>query len=174
MKKRMFTSYNEQSFGYGFLVNPFYNQGHQLIAHDGGFFGTMTSFNRYTDDGLLVTVLSNNQSPAYLLAYGLAAICFGKEVELPYYHQKVKNNRLLYPLFTGNYGDIKIIEDNGKLYYNDLDIELFPESDHKFFRSDDDNRTVEFIKDAEGKYSTIKLTKAGVAEIRKKVYLNKK
>ena len=55
-----------------------------------------------------------------------------------------------------------------------LDIELFPESDHKFFRSDDDNRTVEFIKDAEGKYSTIKLTKAGVAEIRKKVYLNKK
>ncbi|WP_312553040.1 serine hydrolase [Empedobacter brevis] len=174
MKNQMFTSYNEQSFGYGFLVNPFYNQGHQLIAHDGGFFGTMTSFNRYTDDGLLITVLSNNQSPAYLLAYGLAAICFGKEVELPYHHQKVKNNRLLYPLFTGNYGDIKIIEDNGKLYYNDLDIELFPESDHKFFRSDDDNRTVEFIKDAEGKYSTIKLTKAGVAEIRKKVSLNKK
>jgi CubicO group peptidase (beta-lactamase class C family) len=174
MKDRMFTSYNEQSFGYGYLINPFYNQGHQLIAHDGGFFGTMTSFNRYTDDGLFITVLSNNQSPSYMLAYGLAAICFGKEVELPYHHQKVKNNLSLYPLFTGNYEDIKIIEKDGKLYYNDLDIELFPESDYKFFRSDDDNRTVEFIKDAEGKYSTVKLTKAGVAEIRKRGSLNKK
>ncbi|SDJ15239.1 serine hydrolase domain-containing protein [Chryseobacterium jejuense] len=168
MKKRMFTSYKDQNFGYGFVINPFYNQGHQLIAHDGGFFGTMTSFNRYTDDGLFITVLSNNQSPAYMLAYGLAAICFDKEVELPYHHQKVKNNGGLYSLFTGNYDDIKILENNGKLYYNDLDTELFPESDTKFFRSDDDNRTVEFIKDSKGKYSTIKLTKAGVGEIRKK------
>jgi hypothetical protein len=37
MKNRMFTSYNDHNFGYGFLINPFYNQGHQLIAHDGGF-----------------------------------------------------------------------------------------------------------------------------------------
>ncbi|MBP2616630.1 serine hydrolase domain-containing protein [Chryseobacterium jejuense] len=168
MKQLMFTSYNDQNFGYGFLVNPFYNQGHQLIAHDGGFFGAMTSLNRYVDDGLLIVVLSNNQSPAYMLAYGLAAICFDKDVELPYHHQKVKNNGALYPLFTGNYDGIKILENNGKLYYNDLDIELFPESDTKFFRSDDDNRTVEFIKDSKGKYSTIKLTKAGVGEIRKK------
>ncbi|WP_273006700.1 serine hydrolase domain-containing protein [Chryseobacterium sp.] len=171
MKQLMFTSYNEQNFGYGFMINPFYNQGHKLIAHDGGFFGAMTSLNRYTDDDLLVVVLSNNQSPSYLLAYGLAAICFGKDVELPYLHQKSdKNNRSLYKLFTGNYEDIKIIEKNGKLYYKDLDIELIPESDNKFFRSDDDNRTVEFIKDNHGKYSSIKLTKAGVVEIRKKLF----
>lgn len=173
MKKRMFTSYNDQNFGYGFLINPFYNQGHQLIAHDGGFFGTMTSFNRYTDDGLLIVVLSNNQSPAYMIAYGLAAICFGKEVELPYHHQKVKNNLSLYPFFSGDYGDIKILENNGKLYYNNFDIELFPESDTKFFRADDDNRTVEFIKDPNGKYSAIKLTKAGVIEMKEKLFLNK-
>ncbi|MCL1638663.1 serine hydrolase [Elizabethkingia sp. HX WHF] len=173
MKNRMFTSYNEQNFGYGFLINPFYNQGHRLIAHDGGFFGTMTSFNRYTDDGLFITVLSNNQSPAYMLAYGLAAICFGKDVELPYHHKKVKNNPALYKYFEGDYEGIKIRENNGKLYYNDFDTELFPESDLKFFRSDDDNITVEFIKDSEGKYSTIKLTKAGVAEIRKKTFSNK-
>ncbi|AYM99612.1 serine hydrolase domain-containing protein [Chryseobacterium sp. 3008163] len=168
MRQIMFTSYNEQNFGYGFLINPFYRQGHQLIAHDGGFFGAMTSLNRFTDDDLLVIVLSNNQSPAYMFAYGLAAICFGKDVELPYYHQKVKNNVSLYKLFKGNYEDVKILENNGKLYYNDFDIELFPESDNKFFRSDDDNRTLEFIRDSNGKYSSIKLTKAGVVEIRKK------
>ncbi|MCL1669617.1 beta-lactamase family protein [Elizabethkingia ursingii] len=172
-KQLMFTSYNEQNFGYGFLVNPFYNQGHQLIAHDGGFFGTMTSFNRYTDDGLFITVLSNNQSPAYMLAYGLAAIYFGKEVELPYHHKKANNNLSLYKHFEGNYEDIKIRKKNGKLYYNDFDIELLPESDNKFFRSDDDNRTVEFIKDSKGKYSAIKLTKAGVTEMRNKTYSNK-
>lgn len=171
MKQLMFTSYNEQNFGYGFMINPFYNQGHKLIAHDGGFFGAMTSLNRYTDDDLLVVVLSNNQSPSYLLAYGLAAIYFGKDVELPYLHQKAnKNNISLYKLFTGNYEDIKIIEKNGKLYYKDFDIELIPESDNKFFRSDDDNRTVEFIKDSHGKYSSIKLTKVGVVEMRKKLF----
>ncbi len=173
MKKLMFTSYNEQNFGYGFLINPFYNHGHRLIAHDGGFFGAMTSFNRFTDDGLLVVVLSNNQSPAYLLAYGLSAICFGKEVELPYHHQKAKNNLSLYKFFEGNYEGIKILENKGKLYYNNFNIELFPESDNKFFRSDDDNRTIEFIKDTNGKYSAVKLTKAGVVEIRKKLFFNK-
>lgn len=170
MLQLMFTSYNEQNFGYGFLINPFYNQGHRLIAHDGGFFGAMTSLNRFTDDGLLVIVLSNNQSPAYMLAYELAAICFGKDVELPYYHQRVKNNVSLYTLFKGSYEDVKILENNGKLYYNDFDIELFPESDNKFFRSDDDNRTLEFIRDSDGKYSSIKITKGGVAEIRRKLF----
>ncbi len=169
MKQIMFTSYNKQNFGYGFLINPFYNHGHKLIAHDGGFFGAMTSFNRFTDDRLSVIVLSNNQSPSYMLAYGLAAICFGKDVELPYHHHSVKNDGALYPYFKGNYGDIKILESSGKLYYNSLDIELLPESDHKFFRSDDDNRTVEFIKDAEGKYTIIKLTKAGVTEERRRM-----
>jgi hypothetical protein len=77
-----------------------------LIAHDGGFFGAMTSLNRFTDDGLLVIVISNK----YMLAYGLAAICFGKDVELPYYHQGVKNNVSLYTLFKANYEDVKTLE----------------------------------------------------------------
>ncbi len=169
MKQLMFTSYNDQSFGYGFLINPFYSQGHQLIGHDGGFFGAMTSLNRFINDRLLVIVLSNNQSPSYMFAYGLAAICFGKDVELPYHHHKVKNDLFLYSYFKGDYGDIKIFESNGKLFYNNPDIELLPESDSKFFRSDDNNRTVEFIKDTHGKFTTIKLTKAGVVETRKKI-----
>ncbi|MBC9934484.1 serine hydrolase domain-containing protein [Chitinophaga qingshengii] len=169
MKQAMFTSYNEEHFGYGFLIDPFYNHGHRLIGHDGGFFGAMTSLNRFTDDGLDVIVLSNNQSPSYLLAYGLAAICFGKAVELPYHHQLVKNDGALYPYFKGDYGDIKILEKDGKLFYNNFDIELLPESDYKFFRSDDNNRTMEFIKDAHGKYTIIKLTKAGVQEERRRM-----
>lgn len=80
-----------------------YNQNHKLIAHDGGFFGAMTSFNQFTDDNVFITVLSNNQSPSYLIAYGLAAIVFDKTVELPYKHIQVKIDPIVYNKYAGQY-----------------------------------------------------------------------
>ena len=121
-KKKMFTAYNEQNFGFGVIINPFYNQNHQLIAHDGGFLGAMTSFNKFTDDKILITVLSNNQSKSYYIAYGLAGICFGKEVELPYKHIQVTINPKVYDEYIGDYEGVKILKKDNKLYYNDFDI----------------------------------------------------
>lgn len=165
MKKLMFTSYNDQNFGYGFIINPFYNQGHQLITHDGGFFGAMTSFNRFTDDKLFVTVLSNNQSPSYIIAYGLSAIAFGKDVELPYKHSQIKIDAAIYSNYIGKYGKVEILQKDGKLYYNSKEIELIPESKTKFFRADNNDRTIEFIQDKSGEYNSIILTKGGVKEV---------
>ncbi|WP_028892588.1 serine hydrolase [Tenacibaculum sp. 47A_GOM-205m] len=165
-KKKMFTSYNDQSFGFGLMINPFYNQNRELIAHDGGFYGAMTSFNKYTDDDVFITVLSNNQSPSYLIAYALAAICFDKPVELPYKHQQVKIDTTIYNEYVGKYENITILKRNGRLYYNDY--ELLPESEVKFFRSDNNDRTVEFIKNKKGKVTQIITRKAGVPEIKKK------
>lgn len=168
MKKRMFTSYNSENFGYGFLINPFYNHGHQLIAHDGGFFGTMTSFNRFTDDKLFITVLSNNESASYIIAYGLSAIVFQKDVELPYKHLQIKTDSKIYNKYAGKYGEIEILTRDGKLYYNDLETELLPESKTKFFRANNNDRTVEFILDKSGFCHSIILTKGGVKEIIKR------
>jgi len=165
-KKKMFTSYNDQSFGFGLMINPFYNQNRELIAHDGGFYGAMTSFNKYTDDDIFITVLSNNQSPSYLITYALAAICFDKPVELPYKHQQVKIDTTIYNEYVGKYENITILKRTGKLYYNDY--ELLPESEVKFFRSDNNDRTVEFIKNKKGKVIQIITRKAGVPEIKKK------
>lgn len=167
-KKKMFTSYNDQSFGFGLLINPFYNHNHKLIAHDGGFFGAMTSFNKFTDDNVFITVLSNNQSPSYLIAYGLAAIVFDKPVELPYKHIQVKIDPIIYDEYIGEYDNITILKKGKKLYNSDYDIELFPESNVKFFRSDNNDRTIEFVKNKKGKVSEIIITKAGVQEIKKK------
>ncbi|MEO8516874.1 MAG: serine hydrolase, partial [Flavobacterium sp.] len=167
-KNKMFTSYNDQNFGLGLMINPFYNQNHQLIAHDGGFYGAMTSFNKYTDDNVFITVLSNNQSPSYLIAYGLAAIVFGKAVELPYKHIQVKVDPILYDDYIGKYEDITILKKNGKLYYSDYDTELFPESDVKFFRSDNHDRTIEFVKNNKGKVTKVIVTKVGVAAVKEK------
>jgi len=165
-KKKVFTSYNDQDFGFGLMINPFYNQNHELIAHDGGFYGAMTSFNKYTDDDIFITVLSNNQSPSYLIAYALAAITFDKPVELPYKHQQVTIDTTIYDQYVGKYENITILKKDGKLYYDDY--ELLPESDVKFFRSNNNDRTVEFIKNKKGKVTQIITRKAGVPEIKKK------
>ena len=168
MKKRMFTSYSSENWGYGFIINPFYNHGHQLIAHDGGFFGTMTSFNRFTDDKLFVTVLSNNESFSYIIGYGLSAIALQKEVELPYKHYQTKIDTAVYDKYAGKYGKVEILKIDGKLYYNSVEMELLPESKTKFFRADNNDRTFEFILDKSGAYNTIILTKGGVKEVLKR------
>jgi CubicO group peptidase (beta-lactamase class C family) len=168
MKKLMFTSHSDQNWGYGFIINPFYNHGHQLIAHDGGFFGTMTSFNRFTDDKIFVTVLSNNESFSHIIGYGLSAIALQKEVELPYKHHQTKIDTTIYDKYVGKYGKIEIVKIDGKLYYNSIEMELIPESKTKFFRADNNDRTVEFIKDKSGSYNSIILTKGGVKEVFKK------
>lgn len=167
-KKKMFTSYNDQNYGYGVVINPFYNQNHQLIAHDGGFFGAMTSFNKFTEDKVFITVLSNNQSKSYYMAYGLAGICFGKEVDLPYQHIQIAIDAKVYDQYTGDYEDIKILEKDNKLYYLDYNIELLPESPTKFFRSDNTNTTLEFVKNKKGKITQLEIKKAGIKEIKTK------
>jgi CubicO group peptidase (beta-lactamase class C family) len=169
MKKLMFTSHNDQNWGYGFIINPFYNHGHQLIAHDGGFFGTMTSFNRFTDDKIFVTVLSNNESFSHIIGYGLSAIALQKEVELPYKHHQTKIDTTIYDKYVGKYGKNEIVKINGKLYYNNVEMELIPESKTKFFRADNNDRTIEFIQDKSGRYNSIILTKGGVKEVFKRI-----
>ena len=168
MKKLMFTSYNDENWGYGFIINPFYNHGHQLIAHDGGFFGAMTSLDRFTDDKVFITVLSNNQSPSYIIAYGLSAIVFQKEVEIPYKHFQIKADSSMYNQFIGKYGTFEIIKIRKKLYYNNSEMELLPESKTKFYRADNNDRTVEFIQDKSDIYNSIILTKGGVKEVVKR------
>lgn len=165
MKKLMFTPYSKENWGYGFIINPFYNHKHQLIAHDGGFFGAMTSLNRFTDDDLFVTVLSNNESFSYIIAYGLSAIALEMPVELPYKHYQTKIDNSIYDKYIGKYGEIEIIKIGEKLYYNNSETELLPESKTKFFRANNNDRTIEFIKDKSGIYNSIILTKGGVKEI---------
>ncbi len=170
MKKKMFTPHNSENWGYGFIINPFYNHGHQLIAHDGGFLGTISSLNRFTDDKLFVTVLSNNESPSHIIAYGLAAIALGKDVELPYRHHRVQVDTALYKNYVGQYDAIQILSMAGKLYYGDMERELIPESSTKFFRSDDNDRTIEFVLNKAGVCDALILTKGGVREMHKKQY----
>ena len=145
-----------------------YNYCHQLYTHSFGFVGTMTTFDRYTEDNIFIAVLSNNASESHIISYGLAGILFDNEVELPYQHTVMQNNTVISQDYAGNYENLKIILSDNKLYFNTLDTPLLQESEVLFFRKDNNDRTFEFLKDKKGKVTAVQVTKGGVKEIKKK------
>ncbi len=175
-KAMMHAQYNKKypdggfidSYGYGILIDPRFRQGHHLLTHSGGFIGTMTTFDRYPDDNVFIVVLSNNGSESHMISYGLAGILFEKQVEIPYKHIAATIDGKLLQNYVGRYDDIEILTRNQKLYLNNLETELVPESSTKFFRKDNNDRTFEFLKNKRGNVFAIALTKGGVKEIKKK------
>jgi CubicO group peptidase (beta-lactamase class C family) len=171
-KKMMFTQYNKafpdngflDSYGYGVFINPYFNHGHEMLTHSGGYFGVTTTMDRYPKDNMFITVLSNNESESHWIAYGLAGIVFGKEVENPYVHiEKVFSTQVL-SAFTGKYGAYEFIEKNGKLYIKNTNTELVRESVNKFFRKDNPDRTFEFLGKQKNRKRLMILTRGGVKD----------
>jgi CubicO group peptidase (beta-lactamase class C family) len=171
-KAKMFTQYNKafpdgnflDSYGYGVFINPYFNHGHDMLTHSGGYFGVRTTFDIYPKDNVFITVLSNNESESHWIGYGLAGIIFGKEVEMPYVHIKAIIDPMLLIGYTGKYGNMEIIAENGKLYLNSKDVQLIPESPTKFFRADNPDRKFEFMLRKNSKAEGVIITKGGVKE----------
>lgn len=175
-KKKMHTPYNKaypdggfiDSYGYGIFIDPYYNHGHHLLTHSGGFVGTMTTFDRYPDDNIFIAVLSNNESESHMISYGLAGILFRKDVELPYKHIPLNKENLVSGKFAGKYDKIEILFSKGKLFVGNLETELIQEGNNKFFRKDNNDRTFKFLTDRENKVTAVEIRKGGVKEIKTK------
>ncbi len=171
-KSIMHTHYNKKypddgffdSYGYGIFIDPYYNHGHHLLTHSGGFIGTMTTFDRYPEDNVFIAVLSNNESESHMISYGLSGILFGIPVEFPYQHTAIQIDGKLSKKYAGSYEKTTIIAAGERLYLNNLETELLPESQTKFFRKDIPDRTFEFVKDKKGNVSAVILTKGGVKQ----------
>lgn len=151
-------------YGYGIFVDPYYNHGHHLLTHSGGYFGARTTFDRYPKDQLFVTVLSNNEAESHWIGYGLAGILFGKPVELPYRHRAVPIDTAGLAKYAGEYGKVRILYAKGTLHLDNLATPLAPESARKFFQADTPDRTFEFLTDRKGAVHAVELTKGGVKE----------
>lgn len=172
-KKMMHTQYNKSylddgffdSYGYGIFIDPYYNHGHRLLTHSGGFIGTLTTFDRYPDDNIFIVVLSNNESESHNISYGLSGILFDKDVEIPYNHIPITMDTTLLKKYAGKYGTIEILFSYGKLYLNNLDTELVPESNFKFFRKDNNDKTFKFLTNKKNKITAVEFRKGGVKEI---------
>jgi CubicO group peptidase (beta-lactamase class C family) len=150
-------------YGYGIFINPYYNHGHDLLTHSGGYFGATTTLDLYPKDQIFVTVLSNNQAESHWISYGLAAILFGKEVQTPYAHRQAAVRPALLPDYAGQYGTVEIIQKDNQLFLQNPDTPLLPEAAHTFF-SQNPNRTVEFLTNKKGRVYALVLTKGGVKE----------
>ena len=157
------------SYGYGIMINPFYNHNHYLLTHSGGFIGTMTTYDSYPKDNVFIAVLSNNESESHIISYGLAGIIFGMPVQLPYQHQEVAINSATLKKFAGKYGDLEIIHLDNKLYLNSTETELLAESNTKFFSKNNNDRTIEFVIDQNGTIQSLLFTKGGVQELKNKI-----
>ena len=179
-KKIMHTKYNTaflkdgfyDSYGYGIFIDPYFNHSHHLLTHSGGFFGTITTFDRYPQDNVCIIVLSNNESESHWISYGLAGILFDKDVEIPYNHIPVKIENKKLEKFVGKYEKIEILLSEGKIYLNNLETELLPESKNKFFSKDNNDRTFKFLANKKNKITAIELRKGGVKEIITKIESN--
>jgi CubicO group peptidase (beta-lactamase class C family) len=69
-------------YGYGWIIAE--RHGHRLISHGGGIDGFVTNLDRFPEDKLRIVVLCNRTSVApHAVSAGLAAIVFGKPVDLP-------------------------------------------------------------------------------------------
>lgn len=155
-------------YGYGVFVDPYYNHGHHLLTHSGGYFGAMTTLDRYPQDQIFVTVLSNNEAESHWISYGLAGILFGKAVEVPYVHRPVAIAASSLAHYVGQYGAITIGQANGQLYLDSPEALLVPESACKFYQQRLPDRTVEFLLDQKGNSYAAVLMKGGVPEILRK------
>ena len=151
-------------YGYGIFIDPYYNHGHYLLTHSGGYFGAMTTLDRYPQDDIFVTVLSNNQAESHWIGYGLAGILFGKTVEVPYHHRPLAAPPANLAAHAGQYGAVTILHANGQLYLQDLETPLVAEAPRKFFSRNNPDRTVEFLPKKAGRPAAIVLTKGGVRE----------
>ena len=171
-RKKMFTP-GKSNYGYGVIIDSL--EKHLRIWHNGGIPGFSANFSRFVNDDICTVVFSNNESNTDFIAIALANILFDMPVEMPYVHKEVKINPAILDRYVGKYSaglTIEVIKKDGKLYRHrdgTPDIELKPESETKFFYSDETDRQLEFEIDATGKVTKIWFYNSGQKGEMKKV-----
>lgn len=150
-------------YGYGVILGN--NEFGDYIMHTGGWPGYMTCIFRYLNDDITIIVLSNNESNPLLIEAALSYIINDKQVVLPYSHQTVHIDTLMYNKYVGRYriekipqtstlrrimtpAIIEISRQDGKLHYSFENkkeaFELKPESKNKFFTETKPDVQLEF------------------------------
>jgi hypothetical protein len=140
------------------VINRQHNRG--IVSHGGGINGFSTILARFPDEKVTIVVLRNanygNPNPGRI-SQDLAAIAFGEKYELPRERVAIKVDPKIFDAYVGQYevnpnfiititreGDSLMGQPTGQ-----QKIELFPESETKFFLKVVDAQ-VTFVKDDKG------------------------
>ena len=147
------------NYGYGWYVAD--QGGHRFISHSGWIDGFVATFGRYPDDRVTVIVLSNMDSaPAHTIARNLGAITLGLRHEAPEEHRAVKVDPITYDAYVGQYElgpdfIVNVTKEGGRLMGRAPGrprVELFPESEDKFFVKEFDAK-IKFVRGERGRVS---------------------
>lgn len=158
--KKMSTVYLGH-YGYGLQIETQFKT-HKMIGHGGGVNGFHTFIARYPDDGITIVTLSNSEAYNPGRVNDLAAIVFGQPYTVPEKPQVVSVDPALFDGYVGDYQSgpgmtIKVTKGNGHLMLTlpgRSPIDLFAESETKYFVKDIDGFSITFNKGADGKVST--------------------
>jgi CubicO group peptidase (beta-lactamase class C family) len=158
---------NDYAYGLGLQTKS----GRKVISHGGGINGFSTFIARFPEEKVSVVVLRNadygSPGPGQI-SQDLASIVFGEKYEIPAASVEVKVDPKIYDAYVGRYelaptfiltiskeGDRLMAQATGQ-----RPIELFPESEIKFFMKVVEAK-VTFVKDDTGKVTHLILHQGG-------------
>lgn len=186
MLTKMITPYLHH-YGYGLFIDSFEKRKH--IGHPGIIPGFSGYSDYYPAEDVYIVVLSNNSTYAPYIAIALSATLFDIDIVVPpYKHQEVKIDSKQLDKYFGKYkvvsgfsdpvfhstntNLIELVIKEGKLFRRvegTPDIELKPESNHKFFYADGSDRQFNFILDEKNVVIKTQFIYVGVAMDLKKI-----
>lgn len=129
-----------EHYGYGIMIDSLY--GRLRIGHDGGIFGFNSMVVNYLQDGYIIVLLNNVNTPHLSkIANQIGAILYGQPYEIPIAKKEIKLTTAALQPFVGEYQftpDFKIVIslNNGHLTgqaTNQSPFELYAETPNRFF-----------------------------------------
>jgi CubicO group peptidase (beta-lactamase class C family) len=157
----------KQDYAFGLGVST--NDGHKMIAHDGGIQGFNTFLAYFPDDKLVVAVLANLNGPfADQIARNLASVAHGEKVVLPVERKEITVSPEILKHYVGTYEltrkfSLAITLEDGQLVSqgtNQPKVPMYAESETKFFLKLVDAQ-IEFLKNEKGEVTNLVLHQNG-------------
>ena len=156
----------KQDYAFGLGVST--NNGHKMIAHDGGIQGFNTFLAYYPDDKLVVAVLANLNGPVGQIEGNLAKVAYGEKVVLPTERKEITVSPEILKQYVGTYEltprfSLTITLEDGQLISqgtNQEKVPMFAESETMFFLKLVDAQ-IEFVKNEKGEVTNLVLHQNG-------------
>jgi len=157
----------KQDYAFGLGVST--NDGHKMIAHDGGIQGFNTFLGYFPDDKLVVAVLANLNGPfADQIARNVAKVAYGEKVVLPAERKEITVSPEILKQYVGTYEltpnfSLAITLEDGQLISqgtNQGKVPMYAESETMFFLKLVDAQ-IEFVKNEKGEVTNLVLHQNG-------------
>ena len=162
-------------YGYGIFVDSLLNR--KRIGNADGILGFQARMDRFPDEKLYVIVMSNVDVPDLEgVSPALAAIMFGEDVELPYFHHEMRINSTELDKLVGRYKSVnfgsEITKKQDQLFQRSAgteDRELVPESEMRFFLQGRRCPQNEFIEGEKGVVTKVFQIENGIKFLLRKI-----